>query len=105
MFRNLRVRRQRDTHAPALEKPPGDWLTQSANIPTTLRQINRLPDHAKRRLYRALVPPTLLRRFGINPVTWQGPDGDGHVLLTAKPETGMVSIALRRHTGSSRDFF
>lgn len=105
MFQNLRVKRQRDTYAPDLEKPPGDWLAQSPNIPIALRQINRLPDNAKKRIYRALVPPALLGRFSINPVTWQGPDGDGHVLLTAKAKTGVASIALRRRTDSVRDFF
>ena len=105
MFQNLRVRRQRDRHAPDLEKPPGDWLTRNPNIPTTLRQINGLPDNAKRRIYRALVPPTLLGQFGINPVSWQGPDGDGHVRLTAKAETGLAGIALRRRPDSGRDVF
>ena len=102
VFQNLRVKRQRDKYAPDLERLPGDWLARSPNIPITLRQINGLPDNAKKRTYRALLPPTLLGRFGINPVTWQGPDGDGHVLLTAKAETGVVSIAVRRRAGSGR---
>lgn len=105
MFQNLRVRRQPKKYAPDLERLPGDWLTQSPNVPITLRQINGLPDNAKKRAYRALLPPALLGRFGINPVTWQGPDGDGHVLLTAEAKTGVVSIALRRRTDSGRDFF
>ena len=105
MFRNLRVRRQPKTHAPELERLPGEWLAQNADVPTSLRQINGLPDAAKKRIYRALVPPALLGRFGINPVTWQGPDGDGHVLLSARAGTGVASIALRRHADSGRDVF
>ena len=105
MFRNLRVRRQPKTHAPELERLPGDWLAQNADLPTSLRQINGLPDAAKKRIYRALVPPALLGQFGINPVTWQGPDGDGHVLLSARAGTSVASIALRRRAGSDRAVF
>jgi hypothetical protein len=71
-----------------------------------LRQINGLPENARVRTYRALLPPDLLGRFGINPITWQGPDGDGHVVLRAKAETGVTSIAVRRRAASERkDFY
>jgi hypothetical protein len=70
-----------------------------------LRQINGLPERAKLRIFRALLPPSLLGRFGINPVTWKGPDGDGHVELTARADTGVVSIAVRRRADPSDEFF
>jgi hypothetical protein len=105
VFRNLRVKRQREKYAPDLGELPADWLTRSANVPITLRQINGLPENAKKRMFRALLPAALLGRFGINPVTWQGPDGDGHVVLTAKPDTGVASIAVRKHANSSDEFF
>ncbi len=106
MFRSLRVRREPQKYAPELQQPSADWwLTRSANIPVTLRQINGLPDNAKKRTYRALLPPTLLRQFGIDPVSWQGPDGDEHVLITAKPGSGVVSLAVRRHPDPSDELF
>lgn len=105
MFRTLRVRRQPKKHAPDLSELSADWLTKNPNIPVTLRQINGLPENAKKRTYRILLPPALLGRFGINPVTWQGPDGEGHVVLTARPESSAASIAVRRRADSSDEFF
>lgn len=104
MFENLRVKEKRDKYAPDLRRLPGDWFGRSPNIPITLRQINGLPDNAKVRTYRALLPPALLGEFGINPVTWQGPDGDGHVLLTAKAETGVMSIEVRQRADPACQF-
>ncbi|NIV36929.1 MAG: hypothetical protein GWN58_48090, partial [Anaerolineae bacterium] len=100
-----RVRRQPNKQALDRETPPGDWLARNPHIPTTLRQINGLPDSAKKRIYRALAPPALLGRFGINPVTWQGPDGEGHVHLTAEAKTGLASIALRKRADSRRTVY
>ncbi len=105
MFRALRVRRQIEKHVPDLGELSADWLSRSPNIPITLRQINGLPENAKKRTFRALLPPALLSGFGINPVTWQGPDGDGHVVLTAKANTGVASIAVRKRVDSSDEFF
>jgi hypothetical protein len=105
VFRNLRVKRQREKYAPDLGELPVDWLTSSPNLPVTLRRLNGLPENAKKRIFRALLPAPLLGRFGINPVTWQGPDGDGYVVLTAKPETGVASIAVRNHADSRNEFF
>jgi hypothetical protein len=105
VFRTLRVKRQTEKYVPDLGELSADWLTRSPNIPITLRQINGLPENAKKRTFRALLPPALLGRFGINPVTWQGPDGDGHVLLTARAGTGAVSLAVRQRAGSSDEFF
>ncbi len=105
MFRDLRVKRQREKYVPDLGELPADWLTRSPDVPITLRQINGLPENAKKRTLRALLPPGLLGRFGINPVTWQGPDGDGHVQLIAKAETGVVRIAVRKRVESNDEFF
>jgi hypothetical protein len=105
VFRYLRVRREPDKVVPDLGSLSADWLTRSPNIPITLRQINQLPDSAKVRTYRALLPPGLLTQFGINPVTWQGLDGDEHVSLRAKPGTGVVSISVRKATDSPDEFY
>jgi hypothetical protein len=105
VFRYLRVRREPDKVVPDLGSLSSDWLTRSPNIPITLRQINELPDSAKVRTYRALLPPGLLARFGINPVTWQGLDRDEHVSLRAKPGTGVVSISVRKATDSPDEFY
>lgn len=105
MFRNLRVKRQPEKYVPDLGELSEDWLTRNPNIPLTLRRINGLPENAKKRTFRAMLPPALLGQFGINPVTWRGPDGDGHVLLRAKPDTGLVSITVRKHAESTDEIF
>ncbi len=104
MFRYLRVRREPEKVVPDLGNLSADWLTRSPNIPITLRQINDLPDSAKVRTYRALLPPGLLAQFGINPVTWQGLDGKQHVSLKAKAGTSVVSIAARSDADSKDEF-
>jgi hypothetical protein len=105
VFRNLRVRRQKEVYAPGLSDLAVSWLEQSPDVPVTLRQINRLPENAKRRFYRALLPPALLGRYGISPVTWQGPEGGGYVRLNATSGTGKVSLAVRRDAASPDDYY
>ncbi len=105
MFRNLRVKRQTQKHVPDLGELSEDWLTRNPNIPISLRRINGLPENAKKRTFRPLLPPALLGQFGIHPVTWQGPDGDGHVLLRARPNTGLVSLTVRKHADTADEIF
>jgi hypothetical protein len=94
MFRYLRVRKQPEKIVSDLGKLSGEWLTRSPAVPITLRQINDLPDSAKQRAYRGLLPPNLLVRFGINPVTWQAGGEEQGVVLHAKPDSGVVKISL-----------
>jgi hypothetical protein len=105
VFRSLRVRKEPKKYVPDHQQLAVDWWTRNANIPVTLRQVNGLPEDAKRRTYRALLPPALLSQFGIDPVTWQGPDGAGHVLITARPGSGVVSLTVRRHPDPSDELF
>jgi hypothetical protein len=105
VFRYLRVKREPDKIVPDLGSLSADWLTRSPNIPITLRQINDLPDSAKVRTYRALLPPGLLAQHSINPVTWQGLDGRQHVSLKAELGTGVVSISVRTLADSPDEFF
>jgi hypothetical protein len=51
-----------------------------------------------------MILPDLLVRFGINPITWRGPDGDDHVRLTAEPDTSTVKFSVR-HKANARDPF
>lgn len=105
MFRSLRVKRQPDPVVPDHETVLVDWLTRSPNVPATLRQVNGLPDNAKKRTYRTLLPPGLLTRFGIDPITWQGPDGDQHVVLKARQGMSVVSISVRARIEPPDEFF
>jgi hypothetical protein len=104
MFRYLRVRRQPDKVVPDLGSLTAGWLTRSPSVPITLRQINGLPESAKMRFYRALLPPAVLTQFRINPITWQGPDGEPSVVLQARPDTGVVKISARVEASSADEF-
>jgi hypothetical protein len=70
----------------------------------TLNQLNGLPDNLKKRVYRTLLPPGLLAQFGINPVTWQGPNGAQHVKLGARPGTSQVRISAQSTADSTSEF-
>lgn len=104
MLRYFRVKKQPDMVVPDLGSLSGEWLRKSPEVPITIRQINRLPANAKRRVYRALLPPELLVRFNIDPVTWQGPDGSQHVLLKAEAETAVVGLSARATPSADDEF-
>lgn len=105
MFRQLRRKKQPDKIVPDLGSLSSDWLTKSPTVPITLNQINGLPESAKRRAYRGLLPPSLLVPYGINPITWEGPDGQERVRLKAERDTDMVSLAVRVTPDDPDDFF
>lgn len=103
MFRSLRVKQQPLQVVPDSTSISAEQLSRDSSIPITLRQINSLPDNAKRRIYRPLLPPSLLVQFGIDPITWKGPYGDQHIRLKAGIEKNGVSIAARRMDGDRDD--
>jgi hypothetical protein len=95
MFRSLRIKK---TPEPDPLKPgslSAEQLNQDPSLPITLRQINSLPDNAKRRIYRTLLPTSLLVQFVIDPISWKGPGGESLVRVNAMQETGNVQIAVR----------
>ena len=104
MFKYLRVKKQPEKVVPDLGDLTGEWLRRSPAVPITLRQINRLPDNAKRRAYRALLPPSLLARFEINPITWEGPAGDQHVRLKAEEGSSLASISVLKTPDPEDEF-
>jgi len=67
----------------------------------SIRQINNLPPPQKEAVYRQLVPPEALLRFGI-PLSLK--DSEGHPLLTCVCEPGTCSVALAlRHEWNAQD--
>lgn len=51
----------------------GEWLAENPYSPVTLAQLNRLPENTKIRIFRNLIPPSLLSQFDIDPISWKGP--------------------------------
>jgi hypothetical protein len=105
MFRNLRVRREPQKFAPDPLQVSIDEIISDAGIPVSIRSINNLPDNAKRRLYRALIPIGLLTRFRINPRSWLGPDGNARVDLLARPESSLVNLSIWKDEDRDDPFF
>jgi hypothetical protein len=90
----FRVKKQTEPeHCP--DTFSANWFLLNPDTPITLCQINSLPESARRRIYHLLLPPDLLVRFNINPLTWRGPDGGHRVFLKAEPETPVVSLSVR----------
>jgi hypothetical protein len=93
VFKNLKLGQQNAPAAPTPLELTMSALTSSAEQPIALRSLNALPETIKRRIYRGLLPETLLARFAIDPVTWRGPAGDDLVRLEADEGKPKVSIA------------
>jgi len=104
LWKYLQVRRQPEPIVPSTGELTIERLTHDPGTPITLRQINSLPENVGRRVYRALIPPGLLTRFGIDPVTWQGPNGDQPVELSTDPQAGAVYLQVRQAASTSDSF-
>lgn len=105
MFQYFRVKRQPQSVVPDLGAISVSLLERDPTLPFTIRQLNNLPENVKRRVYRGLVPPSLLSRFGIDPIQWTGPDKQPLVQLNAEPETDKVLITAGTSTDPGDEFF
>jgi hypothetical protein len=105
MFRSLRLKLQPEKIVTDPGSLSGQWLAENVHSPITLSQINRLPGNTKQRLYRNLIPPSLLAEYEIDPITWKGPRGNGHVLLRAEDGKGVAWISARIPPDDSGEFF
>lgn len=93
MFRALRLRQEPVKVAPDPEPITLEEWMGDANYPISIRAINGLGLDAKQRIYRSLVPPALLVRLDINPLTWKG--SENALTLKADPEQGLVNLSVK----------
>ena len=105
MFRRLQVKKEPQKVAPDASEVSIQRLVGDTTLPVSLRVINGLPATTARRFYRTLLPPALLTRFDINPITWKGPDGDGHIQLIADSDSGEVKIYVKHAAAAPDPFF
>ena len=61
----------------------------------SLREINNLPVARKEAIYAALVPVPLFPRYGIDPLTFQGPDGRRKIAFICPRGLGLLRIEVR----------
>jgi hypothetical protein len=105
MFRNLRLKLQPEKIVVDPGRLSGEWLAEAPYLPITLAQLNRLPDNVKIRIFRNLIPPSLLTKFDIDPITWIGTQGKSGVRIKAEPGTSVIWISVRTTPNESGEFF
>lgn len=104
MFRYLRLKKKKEKVVVDSGRLTAEWLSKDESFPATLKQINDLPEGAKRRIYRALLPPALLTLFDIDPVSWQT-HGDFELVLKAEKKYGEVNLSIHTNNESSEEVF
>jgi hypothetical protein len=93
MLNYLRVGKQKPVMGPDPIELATSSLTRDAHAPITLRSLNELHENIKQRVYRTLIPHSLLSRFDVDPITWQGPDKFICAKLEAKGDSGVVNLS------------
>ena len=105
MLKYFRVKHQAAKVVPDLGAISLALLERDAALPFTIRQLNNLPENIKRRLYRGLIPPELLTRFGIDPIQWTGVSKQELVFLRAERDSEKVLITARSSPDPQAEFF
>lgn len=67
-------------------------------MPTTIYELNRLPEGERSALLSLLVPASLFSRFSIDPRTFRNPSGNECVKFTCPDEMPFFQIDVRRDT-------
>lgn len=105
MLKYFRVKSQPEKVVPDLGAISASLLEHDAILPFTIRQLNNLPENVKGRVYRGLVPPALLTRFGIDPIQWTNQNKESMVFLNAGSNSDKVLITARSSADENDEFF
>jgi hypothetical protein len=99
MFQFLQVKQQPNKVAPDPGSVSLRQLLGDATLPMSIQALVELPAESRKRLYRVLIPPTLLTRFNINPLTWSDRQGSPCVHVVEKSSPGLLNISCRLAPG------
>jgi hypothetical protein len=105
MLKYFRLRQQPEKVVPDLGAISVSLLERDAALPFTIRQLNNLPENIKRRMYRGLIPPALLTRFGIDPIHWTDTNKQERVFLKAEENSETVLITAQSSPSPADEFF
>lgn len=105
MLKYFRVKQQPEKIVPDLGAISFSLLESDGALPFTIRQLNNLPANVKRRLYRGLLPPALLTRFGIDPIQWTNAEKETMVSLHVESESEKVLITAQSSSDPASEFF
>lgn len=104
MLKYFRLKQQPEKVVPDLGSISLSLLERDATLPFTIRQLNNLPENVKQRMYRGLIPPTLLTRFGIDPIQWTDTTKAQRVFLKAEENSEKVLITAQSSADASDEF-
>ena len=105
MLKYFRVKQQPEQVVPDLGAISLSLLERDGTLPFTIRQLNNLPENVKRRMYRGLIPPALLTRFGIDPILWTDTSKEQRVFLKAEENSEKVLITAQPSPSPADEFF
>ena len=105
MLKYFRIKGQPEKVVPDLGAISASLLESDAHLPVTIRQLNNLPGNVRRRVYRGLIPPALLSRFGIDAIQWTGANKEPMVFLNAEGNSEKVLITARNSPDPADEFF
>ena len=105
MLKYFRVKQQPEQVVPDLGAISLSLLEQDGTLPFTIRQLNNLPENVKQRMYRGLIPPALLTRFGIDPIQWTNATKEQRVFLKAEENNEKVLITAQSSPSEADEFF
>ena len=105
MLKYFRVKQQPEQVVPDLGAISLSLLEQDGTLPFTIRQLNNLPENVKQRMYRGLIPPALLTRFGIDPIQWTNASREQRVFLNAEENREKVLITAQGSPAAADEFF
>ena len=105
MFQFLQRKQEPEKFGPDPGQLSIRQLLEDNRVPISIRTVINLPEPARDRLLRILLPPYLLSRFQINPSSWKGPDGDAHVSVFLRPEAGLLRLEVRHAASASDPFY
>ena len=94
MFRSLRLKRQPEVLVSLPGMLSGEQLARDAESPVNILHLNNLPDKTKLRLYRGLLPASVLAQFKIDLITWKAARDAYRVELKAEAGTGVVKVSI-----------
>src|SRR5687768_12530993 len=105
MLKYFRIKQEPEKVVPDLGTISLSLLERDATLPFTIRQLNNLPANVKQRMYRGLIPPALLTRFGIDPIQWTNASKEQRVFLKAEENNEIVLITAQSSPDSADEFF
>lgn len=105
MFQFLQRKEEPEKYGPDPGQVSVRQLLEDSGVPVSIKAVTNLPQAARERLLRILLPPYLLSRFQIKPFSWRGPDGDDHVRVVLRPESGLLRLEARHSKDAPDPFY